>query len=253
MSRSRCRIQWSRIDRGAHSGDCALEFAFSFNEAFETDHVDEDTVGAQEDVVFADDAGIYNHFVLDLNVVAQNHAGFDEGVLADAATFANDNVFHQMAPVPDAGMFPNGHVLVDDGGGMDEAAVHVLQNSGRILSMISRHYTVISDAGQRGLRMHTFPGKGPGNGAAGGFFRDGKTRLPIALTQKIIYNLIQIPDQHRIRTKGGIAHERILLFRRRHGEGTGGDGTAHRRGQGLFRRTGRGEGLFPRRQLRAGE
>ena len=85
--------------------------------------VGEDHGRAAEDAIFQGDAFIDADIVLNLALVADGDVGTDDDILADVAVLADLGAGEDMGEVPDLCAFADFHIVVDDGGGVDEESV----------------------------------------------------------------------------------------------------------------------------------
>jgi len=95
-------------------------FAFAVDGRAGIGHIGEDHRRSKENIVFADNTGVYTDVVLYFNIFAKYHLWTHNNVLADVAVFTNDAVGHDVTEVP---YFCSGAYLaifVDDGGGVGE-------------------------------------------------------------------------------------------------------------------------------------
>jgi hypothetical protein len=76
--------------------------------------------GAEENIVFANDPFVEGDVVLNLNVVADDHAVGDEYVLPQTTVFSYARTGHNVAEVPDFGVAPDLGAFVNEGRGMGE-------------------------------------------------------------------------------------------------------------------------------------
>lgn len=90
--------------------------------------------GPAEDAVFQGDAFVNAHIVLDFALVANDDIGTDDHVLTDVAVLAYFGAGEDVGKVPDLCAFADAHVVVNDGGGVDEdvrkVRVRVIGDSG---------------------------------------------------------------------------------------------------------------------------
>ncbi len=88
-------------DGGSFFDEGLLVFAAADDGAAGIDDIGEDHAGAQENVLFADDARVYADIILDLDVASQDNSRADDDILANVARGAERGPFHDMAEVPD--------------------------------------------------------------------------------------------------------------------------------------------------------
>lgn len=79
-------------------------------------HVGEDNRRATKDVVFQGDAFVDGDVVLNFDVVTDINPGADDDVLSNAAPLSDIRAGDNMAEMPDPGVFPDGHAIVDVAG-----------------------------------------------------------------------------------------------------------------------------------------
>ena len=109
---------------GTHTGTLfqgrLAVLALALNKGPGVDHVGKHAGGAQKNAVFADNAGIYRHIVLDLDAFSQHHTGRNYHILADVAVLANSATLHHMGEMPDLGAFPDLAALIHITGFMNK-------------------------------------------------------------------------------------------------------------------------------------
>ena len=88
----------------------------SYHGTSRVDHVGEYTAGPEEYVVFAGHTFVDRDVVLHLDILAQNHAGRYDHVLANVAVFAQNSARHDVAEVPNLGTFSDACSFIDGGG-----------------------------------------------------------------------------------------------------------------------------------------
>ena len=79
-------------------------------------NIRKDTARAEENIVFADDAGIDGDIILNLYIISQHDTRRDNHILSDIASLANHAVRHDVREMPDARPGTYLATFVDDGG-----------------------------------------------------------------------------------------------------------------------------------------
>ena len=88
----------------------------SYHGTSRVDNVGEYTAGPKEYVVVAGHTFVDGDVVLNLDILAQNHAGRYDHVLANVAVFAQNSTRHDVAEVPNLGAFSDACSFIDGGG-----------------------------------------------------------------------------------------------------------------------------------------